>query len=216
MLVDTADIKLTGKGATELVCHLDDVLQHAGRQALRQAGAVVRQVRCKAWEEWGDSLVWVGSCFSTQVCKYENNSNFLTIFSRQESQPWTSASHAGQPSCSRLRPPSQLGAWWWTWIFVFLCIVWLWSVNKMLQEFTWNKMQLPYPLGVYVNSAMVFKSVLNVLECLFYWYTIIWKLVKYLKHVCVVFLYSKTRRVFCGARTTWPLSSYKNCAMPES
>ena len=51
MLVDTADIKLTGKGATELVCHLDDVHQHAGRQALRQAGTVARQVRCKGQEE---------------------------------------------------------------------------------------------------------------------------------------------------------------------
>ena len=34
-----------------LVCHLDDVKQHAGRQALGQAGAVVRQVGCQGLED---------------------------------------------------------------------------------------------------------------------------------------------------------------------
>ena len=51
MLADTADTELTGKRATGLVCHLDDVKQHAGRQALGQAGAVVRQVGCQCLED---------------------------------------------------------------------------------------------------------------------------------------------------------------------
>ena len=50
MIVDVADIELTGKGVTDLVGHLDDVLAHAGRQALQQAGAVVQQVRCQGRE----------------------------------------------------------------------------------------------------------------------------------------------------------------------
>ena len=51
MLAATADTELTGKGATDLVCHLDDVKQHSGRQALGQAGAVVRQVGCQGLED---------------------------------------------------------------------------------------------------------------------------------------------------------------------
>ena len=43
--------ELTGKRATDHVCHLDDVKQHAGRQALEQAGAVVGQVRCQDLED---------------------------------------------------------------------------------------------------------------------------------------------------------------------
>ena len=57
MIVDIEDIELTGKRVTDLVGHLDDVQQHAGRQALRQAGAVVQQVRCQGREECGDGLV---------------------------------------------------------------------------------------------------------------------------------------------------------------
>ena len=56
MLAATADTELTGKGATDLVCHLDDVKQHSGRQALGQAGAVVRQVGCQGRED--EEMIW--------------------------------------------------------------------------------------------------------------------------------------------------------------
>ena len=51
VLVVIADSELTGKRATDLVCHLDDVKQHVGRQALGQIDAVVRQVRCQGLED---------------------------------------------------------------------------------------------------------------------------------------------------------------------
>ena len=56
MLAATADNELTGKGATDLVCHLDDVKQHSGRQALGQTGAVVRQVGCQGRED--EEMIW--------------------------------------------------------------------------------------------------------------------------------------------------------------
>ena len=51
MFADIAITELTGERATDLVCHLDDDKQHAGRQALGQAGAVVRQVGCQGLED---------------------------------------------------------------------------------------------------------------------------------------------------------------------
>ena len=51
VFVGMAVTDLTGKRATDHVCHLDDVKQHAGRQALEQAGAVVGQVWCQDLED---------------------------------------------------------------------------------------------------------------------------------------------------------------------
>ena len=70
MLADTADTELTGKRATDQVCHLDDVKQQAGLQALGQAGAVVRQVGCQGLED--EEINWSElDHASQQVCKYE-------------------------------------------------------------------------------------------------------------------------------------------------
>ena len=79
MLAATADTELTGKGATDLVCHLDDVKQHSGRQALGQAGAVVQQVGFQSLKD--EEIIWSElDLASQQVCKYENNTIFLTFF----------------------------------------------------------------------------------------------------------------------------------------
>ena len=85
MLAATADTEFTGKGATDLVCHLDDVKQHSGRQALGQTGAVVRQVGCQGLED--EEIIWSELDHASHRSVHMRIMLFFNIFSLQESQP---------------------------------------------------------------------------------------------------------------------------------
>ena len=86
--MDTAITELTGERATDLVCHLGDVLQLAGRQALGQVGAVVQHDGCQQGRE-DEKMVWseLDHASVHRSVNEINTNSFFNIFSRQDSQP---------------------------------------------------------------------------------------------------------------------------------